>query len=179
MSNLLSTYTNSGPVAGGGGGGGNTTTVVETAPYTFGFASVTASAGTETLVGVSIPAASTLLSIDFTIVTPFSYVAWGATNYVQTPLLISTDSQYSAPLVSGWYLSPWASVEPIANESFNVGVQNSTVARPRIGLSQVIGAGAAVPIAEWVGWSQFVGGGGSNELTAGEIEITFTYMTIV
>ena len=175
MSNLLSTYTNSGPVAGGGGGGGSTLTYTTTTPEVIDYQDINATNGTITL-AASIPANSRVVRIIWEVVTPFQYTSWGFTNYIGSTAQVLLDGQLLTPMGSYAYTSGTTIRKTTAAYGEIFGLNGGTGKLVECAPNFTIGAGAATPQLKWDGWNNYFGAGTPTD--AGQCKISFEYLVI-
>lgn len=182
MSNLLSTYTNSGPVAGGGGGGGSTLTYTTTAPERLDYTDIAAATGTFTF-AASLPAGSRLIRIIWEVVTPWLYNSWGMTSPVSGKGQILIDGQLLTPMGSYTYTS-WGTVYRNSTASYGeiFGLNGGTGKLVECAPSFTIGGAPATPELKWDEWSTWAGkppsGGQATDIFQGEIDVSFEYLVI-
>ncbi len=183
MSNLLSTYTNSGPVAGGGGGGGSTLTYTTTTPERLDYTDIAAATGTFTF-AASLPAGSRLLRVIWDVVT-----FWEAPSYA-FPTPIATTAQFE---IDGQLLTPWGSYSYLQGGTTRrqttlaygeiFGLNGTTGALVECAPNFTIGASPAAPKLMWNDWVAYFGAppdpwSGPIATTQGEIDVSFEYLVV-
>ena len=175
MSNLLSTYTNSGPVAGGGGGGGSTLTYTTTTPESVDYLDINAQSGTFTF-AASIPANSRLVRIIWDVVTPFAYTSWGYTTYIGSTAQILLDGQLLTPMGSYAYTSGTTIRKTTASYGEIFGLNGATGKLVECAPDFTIGGATATPQLKWDEW--YTHSGSPTPTTQGEVKVSFEYLVI-
>jgi len=175
MSNLLSTYTNSGPVAGGGGGGGSTLTYTTTAPESITYQDINAQSGTFTF-AASIPASSRLVRIIWDVTTYFEYTSWGFPSPVSYTAQILLDGQLFTPMGSYAYTSGVVYRKSTAGYGEIFGLNGGTGKLVECAPDFTIGGAAATPQLKWDQWYNYFGS--ADPTTQGEVKVSFEYLVI-
>ena len=175
MSNLLSTYTNSGPVAGGGGGGGSTLTYTTTTPESVDYQDINGTSGTFTF-AASIPAGARLVRIIWDVITYFEYTSWGFPQPVSYTAQILLDGQLLTPLGSYVYTAGTVTRKSTAAYGEIFGLNGATGKLVECAPNFTIGGAPATPQLKWDAWNNYFGSG--DPTTQGEVKVSFEYLVI-
>jgi hypothetical protein len=182
MSNLLSTYTNSGPVAGGGGGGGSTLTYTTTTPERLDYTDIAAASGTFVF-AASIPAGSRLVRIIWEVVTFWEYNSYGYPSPLALTAEIDVDGQLLTPMGSYVYTS-WGTTtrKSTAGQGEIFGLNGGTGKLVECAPDLPIGGSPTTPELKWDDWSTWTGkppsGSQATDIIQGEVDVSFEYLVI-
>jgi len=181
MSNLLNTYTNSGPVAGGGGGGGSTLTYTTTAPERLDYTDIAAATGTFTF-AASLPAGSRLIRIIWEVVTVWEAWNWGMTSPISSTAQIDVDGQLLTPWGSYAYTAGTVQRKVTLTNGEIFGLNGATGKLVESAPNFTIGVGAVSPELKWDDWAGYHNSppvfGQDTKTTQGEIDVSFEYLVI-
>ena len=177
MSNLLNTYTNSGPVAGGGGGGGSTVTNTTSAVERLDFTDIAAATGTFTF-AASLPAGSRLLRVIWDVVTFWEAPQWGMPSPISSTGQLEIDGQLLTPWGSYTYTAGTLQRKVTLTNGEIFGLNGATGKLVECAPNFTIGAGAVNPKLKWNDWAGYFGSGAATATTQGEIDVSFEYQVI-